>query len=380
MDPTNNNPTITPASSPEPQLGGTDQSNPVASPTSGPTLEPLAIQPSAQSPLAATDQAQPAMTSRIQTPASNPTASGVPQAAPSPASIASVPPVAPAGPTIAAPVNPIINPGVSSAQNGVGATDAILRPDPIPEPDPVEEELKAPMRAAAPVPGSIGSAVSGPTGDLASSDGQTPSVSFNDPATQPIASSSDQLQQSGAPKKTDRKTLIALIIVAAMVVIVLGFVLVMQFITPSPSSPSTSGTTNNSNTANNTISEPEQKNIDNGNTSSAVISKMSCTRAMTSAELEDFEDAASGNVNVSAKFSDDKLSSITLVKMVTYNNEDAVDNEPVEEVLENASSDDISVATAPTYYLSVSDDGTIDLTKTGIQKNYELLDFTCEVL
>ena len=107
----------------------------------------------------------------------------------------------------------------------------------------VEEELKAPMKAAAPAPGSIGSAVSGPAGGVesevpadnpfaASTPASTPSVSFNDPATQPD-------QSAGASKpapKVNKTTLIALIVVAAMVVIALGAVLIMQFMNGNQSS------------------------------------------------------------------------------------------------------------------------------------------------
>ena len=100
-------------------------------------------------------------------------------------------------------------------------------------PDPVEEELKAPMKAAEPVPGSIGSAVSGPAGEAAAAEpgsnpfanqatASTPSVSFNDPAAQAAPAAKP------AKKKTSKSTLIALIVVAAMVVIALAAVLIMQ--------------------------------------------------------------------------------------------------------------------------------------------------------
>ena len=100
-------------------------------------------------------------------PTPNPAPSVPPVAPATPATSAT--PVAPAAPVQpAAPVNPIINPTPvnpvfqPSGSNGVAATDPITMPEPAPLTDPVEEELKAPMNAAAPVPGSIGSAVSGP--------------------------------------------------------------------------------------------------------------------------------------------------------------------------------------------------------------------------
>lgn len=361
MDPTNNNPTTTPTPSPKPQLGGASQPTPGAPIAPSPANESPALQPISQNP------------------ATQPTP-------PQPAPGVTPPPVTPTPPVVTPPVNPIINPGVSLPQNGVGATDAILRPEPVAPPDPVEEELKAPMRAAAPAPGSIGSAVSGPASEADSTTNQTPSVSFNDPATEPIVSSSDPSQQPQAPKKTNRKTLIALIIIAVMTVIVLGGVLAWQLLnapTPNPSpSPNTSNTPDTSNTSSqssNTLSEPEQKNAEKGNTE-AVTSKLNCTRAMTSGELATFEDAASGTVSIDAKYSGDKLSTIALVKTVTYASEDTADTKPIDEVSESAKGDEITAANASTFYLSASDDGTMDLTKSSLQKNYELLDFICEAL
>lgn len=132
--------------------------------------------------------------------------------------------------------------------NGLPMTEPIMRPDLPPAPDPVKQELEAPMKAAAPVPGSIGSAVSVPEGGEApapgadaqfgpSAGGSTPSVSFDDPATK------NAPQQPGAPatkekkkmsfnldfKKMNKGTLIALIVVAVMIVIGLAAVLIMQF-------------------------------------------------------------------------------------------------------------------------------------------------------
>lgn len=116
-------------------------------------------------------------------------------------------------------------------------TDPIMMPDPVTQPDPVEEELKAPMKAAGPVPGSIGSAVSmpaseaapAPVGDLPDNPAQpnTPSVAFNDPATQPTGPA---MTPSGVQpaKKTNKTTLTVLIAVAAVIVIALAVVLVMS--------------------------------------------------------------------------------------------------------------------------------------------------------
>lgn len=186
----------------------------------------------------------------------------VPPAAPvSPAApVAPVPPVAPVAPAApvapvapaeqASPVNPVapaspamgeqpapvtvtpgqgvVNPAMSSMfvpGNGglVGATDPITMPTPPKAPDPVEEELKAPFKAAEPVPGSIGSAVSVPAG-MTPEPGKSPNnVSFNDPAMM----SSSMPTAAPAKKQTSKTTLIALAVVAGLIVIALAIYLVM---------------------------------------------------------------------------------------------------------------------------------------------------------
>lgn len=140
-------------------------------------------------------------------------------------------PATPAMPEIPTPVSPVFQPGNPM----VGATDPITMPNPPKEPDPIEEELKAPMKAAGPVPGSIGSAISMPSEQAAGQPapaaqmGPVPNVSFNDPAMQ------QQPMPQGAPmkpakKKMDKKTLILLCALAGVVVVALAIVLVMQII------------------------------------------------------------------------------------------------------------------------------------------------------
>ena len=188
-----------------------------------------------------------------------PTAPAMPEAPAAP--VAPAAPAIPTMPEMPAPVNPVVNPTGAPAveptapttsepvatptiseiptpvspvfQPGnpmVGATDPITMPNPPKEPDPIEEELKAPMKAAGPVPGSIGSAISMPSEQVpagaASQMGPVPNVAFNDPATQ-------QATQQGVPmapakKKMDKKTLIMLCALAGVVVVALAVVLVMQ--------------------------------------------------------------------------------------------------------------------------------------------------------
>lgn len=122
-------------------------------------------------------------------------------------------------------------PGDYSSANSplLGATDPITMPAPPKAPDPVEEELKAPFRAAAPVPGSIGSAISMP-GDP----NQVPNVAFNDPAMMAPNSSmmpkkrtwSSRLGMDG-DKKMDKKTMIILGSIVAVIVVAIVTVVVI---------------------------------------------------------------------------------------------------------------------------------------------------------
>lgn len=199
MDPTNN-----PTSNP----------NPVS--TSGTTPVPGPVQPTTNVPPASSGEPTPPSTP-VQ-PTVNPIVN----------------------PTGAVPVNPVFQP---SSLNGVSAMDPIMRPEPAPAPDPVEEELKAPMKAAGPVPGSIGSAVSGPelaeetevdmesvfvanNAQPSMQQNNTPSVSFNDPATQPDVNPATE--PSKPVKKNSKTTLTILIVVAIMVVIALAAVLIFE--------------------------------------------------------------------------------------------------------------------------------------------------------
>ena len=163
------------------------------------------------------------------------------QAAPVPGSTIQPPHHSPTPVDIPTPVHPVINPSVQSAASigplgvhKVAATEPIMMPEPAPVLDPVEEELNSPMKAAAPAPGSIGSAFSGPigggnlgdTGKSSSSATETPtkSVAFNDPAN--IINNPSDIAGAKS-KKTNKTSLILLIVVAAMVVIGLIAVLLL---------------------------------------------------------------------------------------------------------------------------------------------------------
>ena len=312
-----------------------------------------------------------------------------------------VEPIAPTGPTTPVepvapnpePVNPVINPGANpepvnpvfqpGGQGGLSATDPIMQPEAPKAPDPVEEELKAPMEPAGPVPGSIGSAVSGPAGAPAEASaenpfatapqGQTPNVSFTDPAAQP---ENPVAMGVADPKaKSKKTTLIVLIAVAAVIVVVLVVVLVMSLM---PQGSSSSSQANNS--SNSSVVEPEDDEEEEDTTPTTDNGTLGCTRNMTPEELVSVNDATSGAINISAEFQGGVLESISRVDSVVYSDEDSTATEPVENEVHEAKAADLTSSSAMNYFLSPNADGDFELTMDEVQSNYENLDFTCEVL
>lgn len=275
------------------------------------------------------------------------------------------------------PVNPVIQPG---AQGGLAATDPIMQPERPPEPDPVEEELKAPMQPAGPVPGSIGSAVSGPNesataeapnapaeSPFAAPQTQTPSVSFNDPAAQPA--STPATKPAGKSNKT---TLIVLIAVAAVIVVVLVIVLIMSLMSGNSST--------SSNQSNNSELVIDNDNEGNGDNTDVTTGTLSCTRNMTQQELIGTNDAVSGVINITAEFDESIVVAVSRVDSVVYSDEDGTETEPVETEVHEAKTADMTAESAMNYFLAAGTDGQLDLSVDAVQANYEDLDFTCEVL
>lgn len=167
-------------------------------------------------------------------PATSPEAPAAPAAEPAPVTteptpVASETPAAPATPTapvnadvanaaLNPPVNPVVTPSTSQVSGAPVAnaaaggtmsmnqmfqtqpatkadvfaeTTAIAVPEGPKAPDPVEEELKAPLKAADPVPGSIGSAVSVPSEGGATPNGAPAADSAVNPMTAtPVAPAS----------------------------------------------------------------------------------------------------------------------------------------------------------------------------------------------
>lgn len=129
---------------------------------------------------------------------------------------------------------------VAGFNNGLSATDPLTMPEGPKAPDPIEEELKMPLKAAGPVPGSIGSSVSMTTdGQIESAQKsnnpfanfgakkETPSVAFNDPAAQATAPMTANAAKP-AKKKTSKTSMILIGVLGAVIIIALVVVLVMQ--------------------------------------------------------------------------------------------------------------------------------------------------------
>ena len=76
---------------------------------------------------------------------------------------------------------------------------------------------------------------------------------------------------------------------------------------------------------------------------------------------------------------DDALASVELARDV-YAVADPVDEEPIASLEQSAAADELTEETAEEYGLPVNDNGKILVTKENVQMNYEVLDYTCEVL
>ena len=361
MDPINNptpaptptpTPTPTPAPTPIPEPGAAPAPEPPVAPVPEPGVIPTVpeppVAPVSGSPVAPVDA--PMSTPELANSVVSPDVTG-------------------------APVNPVFQPG---GPDGLSATDPIMQPEAPKAPDPVEEELKAPMKAAGPVPGSIGSAVSGPQPEgetispsenpFASSSSNTPSVSFNDPAVEQGGA-----DMSKAKKPVNKTTLIVLCVVAGMIVIALVAILVMQLMNSQPSGSSMGGTENNTVVIENEEEEEEpeeEEEIDS--TVSIASGTMVCTKTIAGTEASAAGGATSGTTTVTVEFSDGMLTTISSSKTVSG-------TETPEQ--HQAVASELTLETASTFNLSATNkSGELDLSIDAVKANYEDLDFVCEVL
>ena len=202
-------PTVTPAT--DPAAGASvnaDVANAALNPPVNPVVAPGATQ--------GVNPAANPVANPVATPAANPVASSA----------------AAVGGTMS--MNQMFQTQPANNANVLDETTAIAVPEGPKPPDPVEEELKAPMKAAAPAPGSIGSAVSGPADENSPA-----SVAFNDPAMageNPMAANTiggEGDKKTSAFEKLmiktniNKSTLILLSVIAGIIVVLLIVVLVM---------------------------------------------------------------------------------------------------------------------------------------------------------
>lgn len=326
------------------------------------------------------------------TPTPNPMPNPAP--APNPTPVAPTAPVAPAPeptaePAAPAPAAPAFDTSVfeSATTTPISATDPITQPEPAPAPDPVEEALKAPMKPADPVPGSIGSAVS-----MGTEPAGTPNVSFNDPAAeQPMMQPTQDMPVTS--KKKSNTGLIILCIIAIVVVAALGVVLAMQLL-------GNSGTSNN-----NTSVTPEVKPEPTPST----ISNLECKYVLTDEELTNFG-AASGTSNIVASYDGDSLTSLSFSASLAYLDLDSaasglesmensytqqykdlgLTEDPFNAISSNedgnvkfsyqATADLLDATNIQLFGLTTADGATLDTSSAAIKAGYESLDFSCDSL
>ena len=332
-------------------------------------------------------------------PTNNPTPTPTPEPGAAPAPEPPVPPIPEPGAAPAPePVNPVINPGAGSApvnpvfqpgeSDGLAATDPIMQPEAPKEPDPVEEELKAPMKAAGPVPGSIGSAVSGPQSEAeeaplpadnpfadSGAPAKTPSVSFNDPATEQGGANAP------AGKKNNKTVMIILCVVLALIIIGLGVFLFFQL---TGSSNSNSSSSNNNNGGNSEVVIDDGGDEDgngseggNGGGSSTPVSSesgtLTCTQEIAAGEVVKGDESSTGLTTVTVEFEDKYLSTISLVRTASGDEEKEVEKY-------EATASELDDDSALVYGLTAKDsNGDLDLSIDAVKANDEKLDLVCEV-
>ena len=273
----------------------------------------------------------------------------------------------------------------------IGATEPLTTPDPIPEPDPVEEALRAPIKPAAPVPGSIGSAVSVPvdipTEDTNSGD-ESPFIQDVDPNT-PFVQDATPVVAKKTKEEKSNLILTILIAISAIVLVVLAVILIMQL----------------------TGADKKIGQSTSGNTPSAnvVYSELNCKYSYNSAELLTMSNATSGRKTLNATFGDGELLDIEEKIYLNYENSSlasagknsvrdsyvsefkslGISTDPFKseyktdgsavEISHRAEINQINETNMSMFHLVLAKDRTIDISTVTIQKTYKNLGYTCSV-
>ncbi len=296
--------------------------------------------------------------------------------------------------------------GGAAMPNGISATEPITVPDPLPEPDPIEEALKAPIKAADPVPGSIGSAVSVPFGDAPAQTGAavapTPvnNVAFN---SNPSTSFSSNPTGTGPAAKTsllaNKKLLMIIGIAAAALVMLIAIVIVIL--------GSGNGKTNNQSQGGGqgVISPDPDPNPWEGQKS-----VLSCTYEYNEDELIDLGEALEGTETMIGEFNDEQLVSITRTTELVYDDEDMAtegkglirdiyieqyqdldfESDPFTSTYslnglvltathKAEDVDEIDETNMDIFLISTDKNKEIDFSQNAIEKTYKGLDYVCSV-
>ncbi len=269
------------------------------------------------------------------------------------------------------------------------ATEPLTEPDPTPVEDPAEAALKEPIKAAEPVPGSIGSAVSMPTKakDIPSSV-PTPTASPTDDPFPPAAS-----DKKGKMSKT---TLYLLIILGVVIIAALVVFLIMQL----------GGNNQQSNNEPNNSQVEEPKDPEPETTTYATLS---CKYNYTDDELLGLASAIGGVRTFSAEYENEELVGMTLADYLEYNDESSAstaknqlrdewvlafkeleyDTDPFTSTYESDSTSadvshyalasDIDEQSASLLNISTDEDESLDMSVATMKKLYRKLGYTCEV-
>lgn len=304
--------------------------------------------------------------------------------------------------------NPAANFNTPVMPNGIAATEPLTEPDPLPEPDPIEEALKAPIKAAEPVPGSIGSAVSVPFGQEAPvgtsvAPTQMNNIAFN---SNPSTSFSSDPMGGAAPQKAknglaDNKKLLMIIGIGAIAIIIVIVIIIMIL---------GSGNKNSNNQGGQNQQQGQQQPVKDPNRYDTSTT-LSCTYEFEDDDLEEYGDADEGTELVIANFTNEELVDMTRTVSVIYDDEDlAMEGKQIANDLWMERYQDLDYTTDPfdsSYSLNgmvltavhkVEDIGDIDednmellelsmtkgkdeidFSQDSIQDNYENLGFVCTV-
>ena len=411
MDPLQNNPTPNPVPNPNPNpnpvpvsnampniaMAGAPAPAPIPQTPQMPMMPQMPAMPQAQeSPVTPEAPAAPEIPAMPEAPAPTP----VMEAAPAPAM--SFESAFEGGVS-----NPTTSFNIPQAPSGIAATEPLTEPDPLPEPDPVEEALKAPIKAAEPVPGSIGSAVSVPFGQeipMGTSVAPTQSNNVAFESTSSTSFSSDPMGGSQPQKAknslSDNKKLLMIIGIGAVAVIIAIIVVIMIL---------GSGNKKINNQSSQNQQQGQQQPVKDPSKYDTSTT-LSCTHNFEDSDFEEYGNATEGTELMIADFTNKELVNMTRTVSLAYEDEDSAkagkklatdlwreryeDLDFTTDPFESAYSlngqvltathkvedvEDIDEDNMELMELTLTKNKEIDFSQDTIQENYEDLGFVCTV-